>query len=127
VTTAIIVIGVILLLLAAGWVIASKVKRNIDNDEAKVSGVTRHVKVTSQCVQGITQLTLEPVLIRHDEINVSVQIGEQPLKPIETVPDKSVRAAYREAAVAMDAIFGPRWTAIAQAASETTLLVTRLA
>jgi hypothetical protein len=126
-TTAIIVIGVILLLLGIGWYIASKVKRGIDSEDVKFSSVTRHLQVTRQCVQGITQITLEPVLIRHDEISVSVQVGEQPLKPIETVPDKSVRAAYREAAVGLDALFGQKWTAIVQAVSETTLLVTRLA
>jgi len=126
-TTAIIAIGVILLLLGIGCYIASKVKRSIDSDAVTVSGVTRHLQVTRQCVQGITQLTLEPVLIRHDEVSVSVQIGEQPLKPIETVPNKSVRAACREAAVGLDALFGQKWTAIVQAVSETTLLVTRLA
>lgn len=128
-TTAVLVVCILLLLLAVGWLVAIRVKRRLESAGVAegVLGVSRHLQVPRACVEGITRLTLEPILLRRDEIRVSVQIGEQPLKAIETVPDKAIRAAIRDAAVAMDVQFGPKWTALVQAASQTSLLVTRLA
>jgi len=127
VTSAILVIAVLLMLLAAGWYAARIMKGRIEAESENRYGVSRRVQVTGACVHGISQLAREPILVKREAANVSVQVGEEPIKALETVPDRTVRAAVREAVVAVDAQFGPAWTALVKAAGETSLHVTRLA
>jgi hypothetical protein len=124
---AIVVVTVLLAVLALGWYMATRVKRKINDEETSVSGVSKNVQVTATCVAAVRQLTHEPILISRDNGRVAVQVGEQPMKALESVPDRLVRASLREAAVAVDAVFGPKWTAIMRAAGDSTLHVTRLA
>lgn len=127
-TLLIIVMLALVCMLAGGWWMATRVKRGLEEGSAvPAGGVPRMVTVRPGCVAQIRRLSAEPLLFQRAEGDLKVQVGDRPLKPLASLPDRNVRAALREAAVAIDVSFGSRWTAIVGVATDAALKVTRLA
>ncbi|GEM_PF-2866145 len=125
-TLLIIVMLTIVVVLALGWWVATRVKREIDEGGAPVGGAPRTVTVRPACALQIARISSEPLLVKREESDLRYQVEDKALKPLASLADRRMRAALREAAVAVDAVFGPRWTAIIQVSSEAALTVTRL-
>jgi hypothetical protein len=126
-TLLIMIVLIVVLLLALGWWIATRVKRGIDADEGPGPAAPRRVQVTAGCAARLAALSREPVLLKRVESDLSIQLGDRPMTGLASVPDRNVRAALREVAVAVDAQFGRKWTAIVRVAGTTDLSVTRIA
>ncbi len=124
--TLVLLVCVFLLLLAAGWWVASRVKHGLDKEPPVGVGTSRKVQVTSSCAASLARLSAEPLLVRREEEDIFVQIGERRVTPLASVPDRGARAAVREAAVAIDTQFGRRWTAVLSVADDGGLTVMRL-
>jgi len=125
-TLLIIVMLTIVVVLAVGWWVATRVKRDIDEGGAPVGGAPRTVTVRSACALQLARISSEPLLVKREESDLKYQVEDKALKPLASLADRRTRAALREAAVAVDAVFGPRWTAIIRVSSEAGLTVTRL-
>lgn len=125
-TLLIIIMLAIVTLLALGWWVATRVKREIDEGGAPVGGAPRTVEVRPACAAHLRRLSAEPLLVRRDEGELKIQVEDKALKPLASVADRHARAAVREAAVAVDATFGTRWTAIIRVSGDAALSVTRL-
>lgn len=127
-TLLIVVMLVLVAMLAGGWWLATRVKRGLDEGGGvPAGGVPRTVTVRPACAAQIRRLSTEPLLFQRAEGDLRIQVGDRPLKPLASLPDRDVRAALREAAVAIDVSFGSRWTAIVGLAADAALRVTRLA
>jgi Tfp pilus assembly protein PilO len=126
-TLLIMIVLIVVLLLALGWWIATRVKREIDADDGPGSAASRSVQVTAGCAARLAALSREPVLLKRVEGDLSIQLGDKPMTKLASVPDRNARSALREAAVALDVQFGQKWTAIVRVAGTTALSVTRIA
>ena len=126
-TLLIVVMLVVVVALALGWWIATRVKRDIDREPGVVSTVPREVRARPECVARLRAVSGEPLLLKRREGDLSFQIEDKALRPLATIPDRNVRAALREVAASLDADFGEVWVAIVRVAGESTLSVTRLA
>lgn len=123
----IMVVIIVVLLLALGWWVASRVKRGIDTPDGAGPAAPRTVQVTPGCAARLESLSREPVLMKRVDGDLSIQIGDRPMAKLAVLPDRHVRSALREAAVAVDAQFGGTWTAIVRVAGSAALSVTRIA
>jgi hypothetical protein len=126
-TLLIMVVIVVVLLLALGWWLATRVKRQIDTEDRAGPALPRTVQVTPACAARLGSLSREPVLLKRVEGDLRIQIGDRPMTKLALLPDRNVRSALREAAVAVDAQFGGTWTAIVHVAGTSALSVTRIA
>jgi hypothetical protein len=126
-TLLILVAIIVVLLLALGWWLATRVKRGIDAGENAGPATSRVVQVTPACAARLGSLSSEPVLLKRVEGDLRIQIADKPMVALASLPDRHIRSALRETAVAVDAQFGERWTAIVRVAGATALTVIRLA
>ncbi len=126
-TLLILVLVVFVILLGAGLWIASRVKRDINAQPGAGPAGPVTVEVTRACVAQLWALSREPVLVKRIEGDLKVQVGDKPMINLSSIPDRNVRAALREAAVAVDVQYGHAWTSIVRVSGETKLSVTRIA
>jgi hypothetical protein len=126
-TILILVVIVVVLLLALGWWIATRVKRRIDTGDGAGPALPRTVQVTPGCAARLGSFSREPMLLKRVEGDLRIQIGDKPMTKLALLPDRNVRSALREAAVAVDVQFGGTWTAIVRVAGTSMLSVTRIA
>ena len=114
-------------MLAIGWWLATRVKRDIDEGSGVVSAVPKDVRARPECVARLRAVSDDPLLLKRREGDLSFQVEDKALRPLAAIPDRNVRAAIREVAAALDADFGEAWVAIVRVAGESTVSVTRLA
>jgi len=126
-TLLIVVMLAVVVSLALGWWIATRVKRDIDSGPGTVSTVPRSIRARPQCVAKLQTVSADPLLLKRRQGDLSFQVEDKALRPLSSLPDRTVRAALREVAAGLDADFGEAWVAIVRVAGESTLQITRLA
>ena len=122
----IVVVIILAILLVAGFVTATRVKRKIDSDKIVAVRAKRTVKVSAGCVERLRILSPEPVLLKLDEGVLRFQADKRPLAPVAAAPGEGGKA-LREVGTVLVTEFGAHWVAVVQPAAEDAISVDRLA
>ena len=125
-TLLIVVLVVLAVVLVAGFVAATRVKRRIDADKPVAARVKRTVKVSPACVERLRILSREPVLVKLEEGVLRFQADKRPLAPVAVAPGEGAKA-LREVGTVLVTEFGAHWVAVVQPVSEDAISVDRLA
>jgi hypothetical protein len=122
----IVVIVVLAILLVAGFMAATRVKRRIDSDKIVAVRAKRTVKVSTGCVERLRILSQEPVLLKLEEGVLRFQADKRPLAMVTAAPGEGAKA-LREVGTVLVTEFGAHWVAVVQPVSEDAISVDRLA
>jgi len=126
-------VGILVFLVAAlvalvvVWVLARRVKRDLDDAPTAVAGARAALELTPATVTRLCELSTEPILLKQSEEGVRVQIEHRPMLPLMAFVGQDVSAALTEAAVRVSEQWGPRWVALLTAREDGSVSVQRLA
>ena len=124
-TFVIIVLVVLVALLVAAWVLATRVKRRID-DQSLVA-VRESDREDDDRVRGATARPQRGAGVA--EVGDGVlryQVGDRPMAPVAVAPGETAKA-LREVGDSVGKEFGAHWVAVVRPAAEDTVTVDRLA
>jgi hypothetical protein len=116
-----------LVALVVVWVLARRVKRDLDDSPSAVAGVKAALVMTADNVARLHELSAEPILLKQSDEGVRVQIEHRPMLPLMAFVGKDVSAALTEAAVRVSEEWGPRWVVLVTAREDGSVSVQRLA
>lgn len=116
-----------LLALLAVWVIARRLKQDLDTSPSAVAGTRAALQVTPATAARLHELSAEPILLKQSDEGVRVQIGHRPMLPLMAFVGKEVSSALNEAAVRVSEQWGPHWVVLLTAHDDGHVSVQRLA
>ena len=109
------------------WLLARRVKRDLDDSPGAVAGATVALELTPANVVHLHELSGEPILLKQSDEGVRVQIEHRPMLPLMAFVGKDVSAALTEAAVRVSEHWGPKWVVLLSAHEDGGVSVQRLA
>jgi hypothetical protein len=117
---------VALVALVVVWVVARRVKSDLDTSPSGVAGARVSIELTPDNVTRLYQLSAEPILLKQSEEGVRVQIEHRPMLPLMAFVGKDVSAALNEAAVRVTEKWGARWVVLLTAREDGSVSAQRL-
>jgi hypothetical protein len=118
---------VALVALIVVWVVARRVKSDLDSSPSGVAGARVSLELTPDNVTRLHQLSAEPILLKQSEEGVRVQIEHRPMLPLMAFVGKDVSAALNEAAVRVTEKWGGKWVVLLTAREDGSVSAQRLA
>jgi hypothetical protein len=120
---------VLVILLSAGILWASRVKKNLGEHApaAHVGATSEPLQLNSECAKHIRALSAEPFLLKQAADGLRVQIANRPIVPVALFTDNGVAAALMLAAVKANDQFGQDWMALVSLGNDDTVSLRRLA
>lgn len=118
---------VALVALLVVWVVARRVKSDLDTSPSGVAGARASLELAPDNVVRLHQLSAEPILLKQSEEGVRVQIEHRPMLPLMAFVGKDVSAALNEAAVRVTEKWGAKWVVLLTAREDGSVSAQRLA
>ena len=118
---------VALVALVAIWVLARRMKNDLDDSASAVAGARTSLELAPGNVARLHELSEEPILLKQSEEGVRVQIEHRPMLPLMAFVGKDVSAALNEAAVRVSEQWGPKWVVLLTAREDGSVSAQRLA
>jgi hypothetical protein len=118
---------VALVALVIVWVLARRMKNDLDVAPSAVAGARASLELTPDNVARLHQLSEEPILLKQSEEGVRVQIEHRPMLPLMAFVGKDVSAALNVAAMKVSEQWGPRWVVLLTAGEDGSVTAQRLA
>ena len=118
---------VALVALAVVWWYARHVKQDLDDTSRIVAGARDVIELTPASREQLRQLSAEPILIKHSEEGVRVQIEHRPMMPLMAFVGKGVSAALGETSAAVTERYGVKWVVLVSVGQDDRVTVQRLA
>jgi hypothetical protein len=118
---------VALVALVIVWVLARRMKNDLDVSPSAVAGARASLDLAPENVARLHQLSEEPILLKQSEEGVRVQIEHRPMLPLMAFVGKDVSAALSEAAARVSEQWGPRWVVLLTAGEDGSVSAQRLA
>jgi hypothetical protein len=117
---------VALVALLVVWVVARRVKSDLDTSPSGVAGAKASLELAPDNAARLHQLSAEPILLKQSEEGVRVQIEHRPMLPLMAFVGKDVSAALNEAAVRVTEKWGARWVVLLTAREDGSVSAQRL-
>jgi len=118
---------VALVALIVVWVIARRMKSDLDTSPGSVAGARTALELGPASVTRLRDLSVEPILLKQNEEGVRVQIEHRPMLPLMAFVGRDVSAALNEAAMKVSEQWGPRWVVLLTAGEDGSVTAQRLA
>ncbi len=118
---------VALIALVVVWVLARRMKSDLDTSPSSVAGARTSLELGTASVTRLRDLSVEPILLKQNEEGVRVQIEHRPMLPLMAFVGKDVSAALNEAAMKVSEQWGPRWVVLLTAGEDGSVTAQRLA
>jgi len=118
---------VALVALVVVWVLARRMKSDLDTSPSSVAGARTSLELGQASVARLRDLSVEPILLKQNEEGVRVQIEHRPMLPLMAFVGKDVSAALNEAAMKVSEQWGPRWVVLLTAGEDGSVTAQRLA
>ena len=118
---------VALIALLVVWVLARRMKSDLDTSPSSVAGARTSLELGPASVTRLRDLSVEPILLKQNEEGVRVQIEHRPMLPLMAFVGKDVSAALNEAAMKVSEQWGPRWVVLLTAGEDGSVTAQRLA
>jgi hypothetical protein len=118
---------VALVALVVVWILARRMKSDLDTSPSAVAGAKAALELTPANVARLHKLSEEPILLKQSEEGVRVQIEHRPMLPLMAFVGKDVSAALTEAAVRVSEEWGPKWVVLLTAREDGSVSAQRLA
>ena len=118
---------VALVALIVVWVIARRMKSDLDTSPSSVAGARASLELAPASAARLYDLSVEPILLKQNEEGVRVQIEHRPMLPLMAFVGKDVSAALNEAAMRVSEQWGPRWVVLLTAGEDGSVTAQRLA
>ena len=124
-----IVLIMLIVLGAALYWYASRVKRRLDSSATAALAAQDPLtfRLSDTAAASLAHLSREPILIKQAEDGLRVQLDNRPLVPIAILTDLAAAAALREIVAGTSQTYGARWTALVIPAGDGSVSVQRLA
>jgi hypothetical protein len=126
-------VGILIFLVAALaalvviWVIARRMKSDLDTSPSSVAGARAALELAPSSAARLHDLSAEPILLKQNEEGVRVQIEHRPMLPLMAFVGKDVSVALNEAAMKVSEQWGPRWVVLLTAGEDGGVTAQRLA
>jgi hypothetical protein len=118
---------VALVALLVVWVVARRMKSDLDASPSSVAGARASLELAPGSVVRLRALSAEPILLKQNEEGVRVQIEHRPMLPLMAFVGEDVSAALNEAAMKVSEHWGPRWVVLLTTGEDGSVTAQRLA
>ena len=118
---------VALVALVVVWVLARRMKSDLDTSPSAVAGARAALELAPASAARLHDLSVEPILLKQNEEGVRVQIEHRPMLPLMAFVGRDVSAALNEAAMKVSEQWGPRWVVLLTAGEDGSVTAQRLA
>jgi hypothetical protein len=118
---------VALVALLVVWVLARRMKEDLDTSPSSVTGARAALELAPASVARLQDLSAEPILLKQNEEGVRVQIEHRPMLPLMAFVGQDVSAALNEAAMKVSEQWGPQWVVLLTAGEDGSVSAQRLA